>query len=177
MGDETTLMRYTLAAATGAAGCACLAIDCVLSEKSPSRNAFCAVRPPGHHAKRCRAMGFCVFNNVAVAAIHGLNRVVIVDLDVHHGNGTQDVAQQKSRLLYVSMHQTAPCFPSSRLACEKGIHGNLLNVPFRAKCTAQTYRDEFFATVLPRVRAFCPQLVMVSMGFDASSRDLLGDSD
>ncbi|CAH0484939.1 unnamed protein product [Peronospora farinosa] len=180
IGDDTTLMRYTLAAARTAAGGACLAVDRVLSTKNKTCNAFCAVRPPGHHAEQCRALGFCVFNNAAVAALHaivkhGLNRVVIVDLDVHHGNGTQDVADKESRLLYVSMHQAAPCFPNSGFACEKGKYGNVLNVPLRARCTAQAYRDQFSAIVLPRVREFCPQLVIVSMGFDGSLRDPLGD--
>ncbi|GMF13508.1 unnamed protein product [Phytophthora lilii] len=180
LGDDTTLMRHTLAAARVAAGAACLAVDRVMEESAEITNAFCAVRPPGHHAERCRAMGFCVFNNVAVAALHalekhGLTRVAIVDVDVHHGNGTQDMADKDPRLLYVSMHQAAPCFPSSGFACEKGKHGNLLNVPLRARCTAQKYREQFSATVIPRVREFCPQLLMISMGFDGSSRDPLAD--
>ncbi|KAG7387962.1 hypothetical protein PHYPSEUDO_013360 [Phytophthora pseudosyringae] len=180
LGDDMTLMRHTLAAARVAAGGACLAVDRVLSQNSDVRNAFCAVRPPGHHAERCRAMGFCVFNNVAVAALHalekhGLSRVAIVDVDVHHGNGTQDIVDREPRLLYVSMHQAAPCFPSSGFACEKGKHENLLNVPLRARCTGQQYRQQFSKTVLPRVRDFCPQLLMMSMGFDGSSRDPLGD--
>ncbi|KAK1938873.1 Uncharacterized protein P3T76_008948 [Phytophthora citrophthora] len=180
LGDDMTLMRHTLAASRVAAGGACLAVDKVLTPKYDIRNAFCAVRPPGHHAERCRAMGFCVFNNVAVAALHalekhGLTRVAIVDVDVHHGNGTQDIADREPRLLYVSMHQAAPCFPSSGFSCEKGKHGNLLNVPLRARCTAQKYREQFVATVVPRVREFCPQLLLVSMGFDGSSRDPLAD--
>ncbi|EGZ23088.1 hypothetical protein PHYSODRAFT_483861 [Phytophthora sojae] len=180
LGDDMTLMRHTLAAARVAAGGACLAVDQVLSENNGFRNAFCAVRPPGHHAERCRTMGFCVFNNVAVAALHalekhGLNRVAIVDVDVHHGNGTQDMADKEPRLLYVSMHQAAPCFPSSGFASEKGKHGNLLNVPLRARCTAQKYREQFTATVIPRVREFCPQLIIISMGFDGSTRDPLAD--
>ncbi|KAL4134551.1 hypothetical protein PRIC2_004848 [Phytophthora ramorum] len=180
LGEDMTLMRHTLAAARVAAGGACLAVDRVLSLISEVRNAFCAVRPPGHHAERCKAMGFCVFNNVAVAAMHalethGLTRVAIVDVDVHHGNGTQDVADREKRLLYVSMHQAAPCFPSSGFACDKGKHGNLLNVPLRARCTAKKYREAFAATVMPRVREFCPQLVIISMGFDGSTRDPLAD--
>ncbi|KAI9994492.1 hypothetical protein PInf_011127 [Phytophthora infestans] len=180
LGDDMTLMRHTLAAATAAAGGACLAVDKVLDQNNEIRNAFCAVRPPGHHAERCRAMGFCVFNNVAVAALHalekhGLTRVAIVDVDVHHGNGTQDIVDREPRLLYVSMHQAAPCFPSSGFACDKGTHGNLLNVPLRARCSAQKYREQFTATVLPRVLNFCPQLLIISMGFDGSSRDPLAD--
>ncbi|KAE8910073.1 hypothetical protein PF003_g5981 [Phytophthora fragariae] len=180
LGDDMTLMRHTLAAARVAAGGACLAVDRVLSENNGFRNAFCAVRPPGHHAERCRAMGFCVFNNVAVAAMHalerhGLTRVAIIDVDVHHGNGTQDMADKEPRLLYVSMHQAAPCFPSSGFASEKGKHGNVLNVPLRARCTAQKYREQFEANVVPRVGEFCPQLIIISMGFDGSSRDPLAD--
>ncbi|OWZ09987.1 Histone deacetylase [Phytophthora megakarya] len=180
LGEDMTLMKHTLAAARIAAGGACLAVDKVLSGNNAIRNAFCAVRPPGHHAERCRAMGFCVFNNVAVAALHalekhGLSRVAIVDVDVHHGNGTQDVADKDPRLLYVSMHQAAPCFPRSGFACEKGKHGNVLNVPMRARCTAKQYRQQFSATVIPRVREFCPQLLIISMGFDGSSRDPLAD--
>ncbi|CAH0479601.1 unnamed protein product [Peronospora belbahrii] len=180
IGEETTLMRYTLAAAKVAAGGACLAVDRVLLNSNQCCNAFCAVRPPGHHAERSRAMGFCLFNNIAIAAFHaieehGLDRVAIVDLDLHHGNGTQDIASQESRLLYVSMHQAAPCFPSSGLAGEKGRYGNLLNIPLRARCTAQLYRQTFATKVLPRLREFCPQLIMVSMGFDGSLRDPLGD--
>ncbi|KAI9910178.1 hypothetical protein PsorP6_010395 [Peronosclerospora sorghi] len=180
LGDDMTLMQHTLAAARVAAGGACLAVDRVLSTKYPTCNAFCAVRPPGHHAERCRAMGFCVFNNVAVAALHaleahGLARVAIVDIDVHHGNGTQDIAAKEPRLLYVSMHQAAPCFPRSGFASDKGMYDNILNIPLRAKCTARTYRQHFATTVVPRVRAFKPQLILVSMGFDGSSRDPLGE--
>ncbi|RLN47984.1 hypothetical protein BBJ29_008871 [Phytophthora kernoviae] len=125
-------------------------------------------------------MGFCVFNNVAVAAMHalekhGLSRVAIVDVDVHHGNGTQDLAMKEPRLMYASIHQAAPCFPCTGHSTETGSHGNLLNVPLRARCTAQKYREQFSAVVIPRVRQFQPELLIVSMGFDASSRDQLAD--
>ncbi|TDH73866.1 hypothetical protein CCR75_007410 [Bremia lactucae] len=180
LGDDIALMKHTMAAARVAAGGVCVAVDRVLIAKNRTCNAFCAVRPPGHHAERCRTMGFCVFNNVAIAALHaiaqhGLDRVAIVDLDVHHGNGTQDIVNQEPKLLYVSMHQTAPCFPRSGFACETGKHGNLLNVPLKARCSARTYREHFLAKVCPRVRAFQPQLLIISMGFDGSSRDPLAD--
>ncbi|RLN86294.1 hypothetical protein BBJ28_00001836 [Nothophytophthora sp. Chile5] len=180
LGEDTTLMRHTLAAAREAAGGVCLAVDRVLVGERGLRNAFCAVRPPGHHAEPHQAMGFCVFNNVAVGALHalethGLKRVAIVDVDVHHGNGTQAVATSDPRLLYVSLHQAAPCFPSTGHASESGPHDNLLNVPLRARCSSRTYREQFRAKVSPRLLKFQPQLILVSMGFDASARDPLAD--
>ncbi|KAG7397329.1 hypothetical protein PHYBOEH_000911 [Phytophthora boehmeriae] len=178
LGDDSTLMKHTLKAARIAAGGACLAVDKVLT--TDVCNVFCAVRPPGHHAERSRAMGFCVFNNVAVAAMHalekhGLSRVAIVDVDVHHGNGTQDLVMKEPRLLYASIHQAAPCFPCTGHSTETGTHGNLLNVPLRARCTAKHYRERFSTTIVPRVRQFQPELLIVSMGFDGSTRDQLAD--
>ncbi|CAI5726291.1 unnamed protein product [Hyaloperonospora brassicae] len=180
IGDDMSLMRHSLSAARVAAGGACRAVDRVLQECGPSRNAFCVVRPPGHHAAACRTKGFCVFNNVAVAAFHAmeqyhLSRVVIVDLDVHHGNGTQEIIEHEPRVLYLSMHQRAPWFPNSGFAGEMGPFGNIVNVPLRGRSSAQHYRAQFSAHVLPRLRTFCPQLVLVSMGFDGAVQDPMGE--
>jgi acetoin utilization deacetylase AcuC-like enzyme len=144
-------------------------------------NAFAAVRPPGHHAERDRAMGFCLFNNVAVAAAyalarHGLERVMIVDWDVHHGNGTQEIFWSDRRALFVSLHQF-PHYPGTGAAHEVGAdggRGTTVNVPMPGGFRDEEWRAAFRRIVVPVARAFAPELVLVSAGFDAHTRDPLG---
>jgi acetoin utilization deacetylase AcuC-like enzyme len=140
-------------------------------------NAFAAVRPPGHHAEARRAMGFCLVSTVAIAAKyaldrHGLSRVAVVDFDVHHGNGTQDVLWSEDRALYVSTHQF-PLFPMTGRAEETGAQDNILNVPLAPGSDGRAFRTEFEGRVLPRLDAFRPELVLVSAGFDAHAADPL----
>jgi acetoin utilization deacetylase AcuC-like enzyme len=138
--------------------------------------AFCAVRPPGHHATADQAMGFCLFNNIAVAAAHalaehGLERVAIADFDVHHGNGTQDIFAHEPRVLFASSHQS-PLYPGSGSADETGL-GNLLNAPLPPGTGSQAFRRTWEDVLLPRLDAFRPQLLLVSAGFDAHRADPL----
>jgi acetoin utilization deacetylase AcuC-like enzyme len=142
-------------------------------------SAFCAVRPPGHHAEPDQAMGFCIFNNAAVAAlhartVHGLKRIAVVDFDVHHGNGTQSAFAQDPDLFYASTHQ-APLYPGTGLASERGINGNILNVPLPAGCSGATFRAVYDETILPALEAFEPELIIVSAGFDGHAADPLAN--
>jgi acetoin utilization deacetylase AcuC-like enzyme len=173
--DEDTLMSPASAeAALRAAGAAAAAVDAVLNERAS--RAFCAVRPPGHHATADQAMGFCLFNNVAVGAAHalaeqGLERVAIADFDVHHGNGTQDIFAREPRVLFVSSHQS-PLYPGTGGADETGV-GNLLNVPLPPQTGSRAFRETWEERLLPRLDAFRPQLLLVSAGFDAHRADPL----
>lgn len=140
------------------------------------RNAFCAVRPPGHHAERARAMGFCYFGNVAVAALHaieehGLARVAIVDFDVHHGNGTQDIFKEDARVLFASTHQM-PLYPGTGHASETGV-GNLVNAPLAPGQGSNAFRAAMTDRILPAIDSFQPELILVSAGFDAHKHDPL----
>jgi acetoin utilization deacetylase AcuC-like enzyme len=159
-----------------AAGAAAQAADHALDDHEP---AFALVRPPGHHAERDRAMGFCLYNNVAVAAAHalarGLDRVAIVDIDVHHGNGTQAIFYDDPRVLYVSTHQF-PFYPGTGAAGEVGRAagaGFTVNVPLEAGATDADYRLVYDEAVVPVLRRFAPQLMLVSAGYDAHARDPL----
>jgi acetoin utilization deacetylase AcuC-like enzyme len=162
-------------AALRAAGAVCAAVDAVLAGKA--RNAFCAVRPPGHHAESSRAMGFCLFNNVAVGAErarakHGLKKVAVVDFDVHHGNGTQHSFQQDRGLFYASSHQW-PAYPGTGLESDRGVDNNICNVQLRPGSGSAEFRQRYEDTVLPRLKAFAPELLIISAGFDAHARDPL----
>ncbi|WP_445144589.1 histone deacetylase family protein [Dyella sp. Tek66A03] len=175
--DEDTLMSHASAeAALRAAGAAVAAVDAVLS--GAGGQAFCAVRPPGHHAPPDRAMGFCLFNNIAVAAahaiaVHGLKRVAIADFDVHHGNGTQDIFAKESRVLFISSHQM-PLYPDSGRADERGV-GNIVNAPLSPGDGSYEFRELWEGALIPRLQAFRPQLLLVSAGFDAHRNDPLAD--
>lgn len=173
---DTHMSVGTLKAAYRAAGAVVCAVDMVLNAEVA--NAFAAVRPPGHHAERQTAMGFCFFGNVAIAAKyaldhHGLERVAIVDFDVHHGNGTQDLVEDDPRILFCSTHQS-PLYPGTGAADEVGV-GNVLNVPLPGGTGSKGFRDVMERVVLPRVDAFSPQLVIISAGFDAHEDDPLAD--
>jgi len=177
--DADTLMSPDSAeAALRAAGAVCAAIDAVLEGRIV--RAFCAVRPPGHHATADTAMGFCLFNNVAVGAAHalaahGLERVAIVDFDVHHGNGTEDIFRAEPRVMYASTHQS-PLYPGSGAADETGV-GNLVNVPLPPATGSRGFRDACTNRVLPAIDGFRPQLLLVSAGFDAHRLDPLANLD
>lgn len=174
--DEDTLMSPGSAeAALRAAGATVAAVDAVLSQGG---RAFCAVRPPGHHATPSRAMGFCLFNNIAVAAAHaiaehGLKRVAIADFDVHHGNGTQDIFASESRVLFLSSHQM-PLYPETGREDERGV-GNIVNAHLSPGDGSYEFRELWEGVLLPRMYAFKPQLVLVSAGFDAHRNDPLAD--
>jgi acetoin utilization deacetylase AcuC-like enzyme len=171
---DTYLSAGSIEAARRAAGAAVLAVDRVIAGEAD--NAFCAVRPPGHHAESVRAMGFCLFNSAAIAAaharaVHGLARVAIVDFDVHHGNGTQEIFWREPAVLYASTHQM-PLYPGTGAASETGA-GNIFNAPLRPGDGGAAFRAAMNHTILPAVDRFAPELVVVSAGFDAHLRDPL----
>jgi acetoin utilization deacetylase AcuC-like enzyme len=167
---DTAMNPHSLQAALRAAGAAALGVDLVLSQNFSS--AFCAVRPPGHHACRARPMGFCIFNNVAVAArhalhAHGVQRVAIVDFDVHHGNGTEDIFEGDEQVLMASIFQH-PFYPYSGTDSPAS---NMFNVPLAAGAGPRELRDAVTKTWLPALEAFKPELVLFSAGFDAHAED------
>ena len=171
---DTILSPGSGKAAMRAVGAVTAALDAVIAGKA--KNAFCAIRPPGHHAEPDRAMGFCLFNSIAVAArraqmVHGVSRVAIVDFDVHHGNGTQAVAEQDPGLFFASSHQY-PLYPGTGSADEIGA-GNIVNVPLRSGTEGGCFRRAFEARILPALDAFAPELRLVSAGFDAHRADPL----
>lgn len=170
---DTAMNAHTWQAALRAAGAGVLAVDLVM--RGEVDNAFCAVRPPGHHAERTGAMGFCFLNNVAVAAAHALQahrlaRVAIVDFDVHHGNGTEDIFQGKDEVLMVGIFQH-PFYPYSGTDAPAP---NMLNVPLPRGTDGDEFRQVVYDLWLPRLRQFRPELILVSAGFDAHSEDDLG---
>ncbi len=162
-------------AALRAAGAVCAAVDAVVADGGT--NAFCAGRPPGHHAEPARAMGFCLFNNVAIGAVHarqahGLDRVAVVDFDVHHGNGTQAMFENDADLFYASTHQW-PNYPGTGDPSERGVAGNIVNATLRPGEGSAEFRAAMGDIVLPKLRAFRPELLMISAGFDAHGDDPL----
>ncbi|QFG38283.1 acetoin utilization deacetylase AcuC-like enzyme [Paracoccus pantotrophus] len=172
--SDTYLAPGSLEAARHAAGGACAAVDAVLAGEAP--NAFVAMRPPGHHAERMKAMGFCILSSVAIAALraldhHGLDRVAVLDFDVHHGNGTQDVLWDEKRAFFASTHQV-PLYPGTGAASERGAHGQIVNMPLAPGSGGDEARAAWRA-ICDRVAAWRPQLVLVSAGFDAHADDPL----
>ena len=172
---DTWMSAGSLQAALRAAGGAIKAVDLVLSGEAV--NAFAAVRPPGHHAERHTAMGFCLFGNAALAAkhaldVHGLDRVAIVDFDVHHGNGTQDLLWDDARALMITSQQMH-LWPGTGNPSESGAHGNIVNLPLSPGTTGQDMRALYEAKVFPRLRSFRPELLILSAGFDAHEDDPL----
>jgi len=171
---DTVLSPASGEAALRAAGAVVAAVDAVVRREAD--NAFCAVRPPGHHAEPRRAMGFCLFNNAAIGAlrareVHGLARVAVVDFDVHHGNGTQAAFEADGSLFYASTHQY-PLYPGTGAASETGV-GNIVNVPLRPMAGSNQFRLGLTQRILPALDAFRPELVLVSAGFDAHRSDPL----
>jgi acetoin utilization deacetylase AcuC-like enzyme len=172
---DTHMSAGSLAAAYRAAGAVVRAVDMVLGGEA--KNAFAAIRPPGHHAETDTAMGFCLFGNIAIGAKHaldhhGLTRVAIVDFDVHHGNGTQALVQDDPRILFISSHQM-PLWPGSGAAHDTGPHGTVMNVPLKPGTGSKTFRDTYDRLVFPRIDTFAPQLLLISAGFDAHEDDPL----
>jgi acetoin utilization deacetylase AcuC-like enzyme len=176
--DQDTFMSSGSAeAAFCAAGAVVAAVNRVMAGEAD--NAFCAVRPPGHHAERARAMGFCLFNNVATGvlharAIHGLRRIAVVDFDVHHGNGTQDIFSGDPDLFYASTHQM-PLYPGTGYANETGVADNVLNRPLPPGSGSLEFRTAYRDSVLPALEAFTPEFIFISAGFDAHRNDPLAN--
>jgi acetoin utilization deacetylase AcuC-like enzyme len=171
---DTILSPASGRAALRAAGAVVAAVDAVIAGEAD--NAFCAVRPPGHHAEPGRAMGFCLFNNIAVGALrareaHGLARVAVIDFDVHHGNGTQARFAEDASLFYASTHQF-PLYPGTGAPSETGV-GNIVNVALPPMSGSQQFRLGMTRTILPALDAFRPELVLISAGFDAHRSDPL----
>ena len=171
---DTSMNPFSLQAALLAAGAAVQAVDMVMAGEVDQ--VFCAVRPPGHHAEHDKAMGFCLFNNIAVAAhhalaSHGLERVAIVDFDVHHGNGTEDIVKGDERILFCSSFQH-PFYPHSGHDCTAT---NILNTPLPGGSDGEAFRAAVNEAWLPRLEAFAPQLIFISAGFDAHQADPLAD--
>jgi acetoin utilization deacetylase AcuC-like enzyme len=174
---DTAMSPGTWEAALRSAGGAIYAVDEVALGRVD--NAFVATRPPGHHAESATPMGFCFFNNAAIAArhaqaAHGIERVAIVDFDVHHGNGTQDIFWSDKSVMYASTHQM-PLYPGTGARSECGEHDQIVNAPLRAGDGGETFREAFTQAILPRLDAFSPDLIVVSAGFDAHYRDPLGN--
>ncbi len=178
--QDCGISRDSYQAALLAVGGVMLAVDAVMDQQVD--NAFCAVRPPGHHAERDRAMGFCFFNNVAIGAIYalehyGLERVAIVDWDVHHGNGTQHMFEEDPRVFYVSLHESPEyCYPGTGYRREEGKgpgKGYTLNLPFPPRSGDEEYLEAMENEVLPRLKRFAPQFVFISAGYDAHAQDPL----
>lgn len=175
--SDTLLSPGSGEAALRAAGASVAAVDAVMAGEVD--NAFCAVRPPGHHAEPDRPMGFCLFNNVAVAALHaceqrGLERVAVVDFDVHHGNGTQARFRDDPRLFFASSHQM-PLYPGSGAAEEREAGGTIVNRPLPPGAGSEAFRLVWSQGILPALRAFQPQLIIISAGFDAHRDDPLAN--
>ncbi|MEP3347060.1 MAG: histone deacetylase family protein [Litoreibacter sp.] len=174
---DTHMSAGSLKAAYRGVGAMTKAVDMVLGGEV--QNAFAAMRPPGHHAEKQTPMGFCLFGNVAIAAkhaldVHGLDRVAVVDFDVHHGNGTQDLLWDEGRALFISSHQM-PLYPGSGAAHETGASGNILNVPLEPNSGGAELRKAYDRVILPALNDFKPQLVLISAGFDAHRSDPLAN--
>ena len=172
---DTHVMSGSLTAALRAVGAVCAAVDAVMAGEVG--NAFCAIRPPGHHAEKATPMGFCLFGNVSIAAKraldhHGLERVAIIDFDVHHGNGTQDLLWDEDRVLFCSTHQM-PLYPGTGDPRETGAHGNIINAPLPPMADGAAFRKVMQGQILPALEDFQPELVLVSAGFDAHRDDPL----
>ena len=176
---DTSFSAHTKSAALKAAGGVLETVDGVAN--GDFSKALCAVRPPGHHAEPSRAMGFCIFNNIAIGAAYALTkrdiqRVAIIDWDLHHGNGTQDIFYQRDDVLYVSLHQY-PYYPGSGSADERGARkgtGYTINIPMAAGSTDGDYREAFATVIIPALTDFRPQMLFISAGFDAHRDDPLG---
>jgi acetoin utilization deacetylase AcuC-like enzyme len=174
---DTSMSPGSFEAALRAAGGAMHAVDEVMNQKAD--NAFVAIRPPGHHAETARPMGFCLFNNVAIAARYaqnryGAERAAIVDFDVHHGNGSQDIFWTDKTVMYCSTHEM-PLYPGTGALSERGEYNTIVNAPLSAGDGGDAFREAFETVILPRLRAFKPDILVISAGFDAHTRDPLAN--
>ncbi len=174
---DTSMSPGSFEAALRAAGGAVHAVDEVIAGRA--KNAFVATRPPGHHTETARPMGFCLFNNAAIAVRyaqkrHGLERAAVVDFDVHHGNGSQDIFWSDRTVMYGSTHQM-PLYPGTGAKGERGEHDTIVNAPLRPGDGGDQFRAAFESVILPRLREFRPDLVVISAGFDAHMRDPLAN--
>ncbi|MEE9453632.1 MAG: histone deacetylase family protein [Paracoccaceae bacterium] len=174
---DTHMSAGSLNAAYRGVGAITTAVDMVI--QGQAHNAFCAIRPPGHHAELKTPMGFCLFGNIAIGAkhaleAHGLSRVAIMDFDVHHGNGTQNLVWDDARIFFASTHQM-PLYPGSGAAHERGAHDNVLNVPLDPDTGGAEFRAAMEAQILPAIDAFQPELILISAGFDAHRADPLAN--
>jgi len=175
---DTLLSPGSWEAAVRAVGAGLRAVDAVMDKPAGIANAFCQVRPCGHHAETARAMGFCIFNNAAIAAMyarakHGAERVAIVDFDVHHGNGTQDIFWSDKDLFFASTHQM-PLYPGTGALSETGV-GNVVNAPLRPGDGGEPFREAMESRILPALKSFGPDVVLISAGFDAHRDDPLAN--
>lgn len=174
-GGDTVMSAGSWNAVMRCIGAACAGVDAVMAGEAD--NVFCATRPCGHHAEPNRAMGFCIFNQAAIAAVHavrkhGLERVAVVDFDVHHGNGTQAAFYARPELFYASSHQS-PLYPGTGSRTETGVAHNIVNVPLPPGCGSALFRERLQAEMLPQLRAFRPDFIIISAGFDAHKLDPL----
>ena len=174
---DTSMSPGSYEAALRAVGGGLKAVDEVMAGKAS--NAFVAVRPPGHHAETARPMGFCLFNSAAIAARHarsrhGAERAAIVDFDVHHGNGSQDIFWSDKTVMYCSTHEM-PLYPGTGAVGERGVHDTIVNAPLRAGDGGDEFREACETAILPRLRAFKPDILIISAGFDAHTRDPLAN--
>lgn len=176
-GGDTLMSPGSWEAVMRCVGAACAGVDAVMAGEAP--NVFCATRPCGHHAEPERAMGFCIFNQAAIAAAHaldahGLQRVAVIDFDVHHGNGTQAAFYHRPQLFLGSSHQS-PLYPGTGAASETGASGNIVNLPLPPGCGSKLFRAQIAGELLPALRRFAPQLIVMSAGFDAHHCDPLAN--
>jgi acetoin utilization deacetylase AcuC-like enzyme len=174
---DTSMSPGSFEAALRCVGGGTLAVDEVMNQKAD--NAFVATRPPGHHAETARPMGFCLFNNVAIAAryaqtCYGVERAAIVDFDVHHGNGSQDIFWADKTIMYCSTHEM-PLYPGTGSTSERGDFNTIVNAPLRAGDGSDQFREAFDTVILPRLRDFKPDIMLISAGFDAHTRDPLAN--
>lgn len=174
-GGDTVMSPGSWEAVMRCIGAACAGVDAVMAGEAD--NVFCATRPCGHHAEPDRAMGFCIFNQAAIAAVHALQahalaRVAVVDFDVHHGNGTQAAFFARPELFYASSHQS-PLYPGTGDRSERGVSGNIVNVPLPPGCGSQLFRERIERDMLPALRSFKPEFIVISAGFDAHRLDPL----
>jgi acetoin utilization deacetylase AcuC-like enzyme len=173
--EDTVISSGSVQAALYGAGAACLAVDEVVA--GHARNAFCAIRPPGHHAEAAEAMGFCLFNNAAIAAlqaktVHGVSRIAVIDFDVHHGNGVQSILWNKPDMMYISLHEEGG-YPNTGTLEETGVDNNVVNALLHTGAGSAELRQVWTDTVKSRLQEFAPEFVIICAGFDAHHRDYM----